>query len=1288
MKNFTSLLLLFLPAIAFTQVSLQKTLVWEDAPYIYTTENSNQKFEIWKFEGAAYDNANVTLPYVTERIDVPNGADLSVRIVKANFTPFDKLEQEGDDRLANQLVFNTSVTRERNRSYGHIQFVPIIKNGSQYERLESYELEINWTTKPQAFAKGGGNNTRNSVLETGSIYKIAINETGVHRLTYNFLKTDLGIDIDNIDPKTIQIFGNGGGMLPEQNIIERPDDLMENAIQVVGEADGTFNESDYILFYAESPDKWNYEPANQQFKRSEHFYDTQNYYFIKVGETQGKRIASQPSISGTAYTTNEFDDYAYYEEELLNLMDPASGAQGTGKLWFCDYFKNIKERTYDFEFPNRITNVPIKVAAQFAGRSASTSPQTYFSIEAVGSTPLISDSMRGTSLTNSAEAQYARLGKLNDELTTSGETVSLTLNYPVTQNGSTSSTAAEGWLDYIEVNARRQLSMVDNQMIFRDLSSLEQPSTTFQLSGTNVTIWDISNPIEPSLQEVNDNGNQISFGVNTDANLRQFIAFNGNQLIPEAVGAIENQNIHGIDNIDFAIIYHNDFVDAANLLADHRRSHSGMDIAMVEVSQVYNEFSSGKQDPTAIRDFAKMLLDRNEKFKYLLLFGDGSFDYKDIKDGTNSNFVPPYETDESLHPVHGYPSDDFYGLLSDDEGTDDLKGSLDIGVGRLPVKTSSEAMNMVNKIIHYDTNPSTLGDWRTRMVFVADDEDGNLHFRDTERIAFISDTLYPNFNQDKIYLDAFQQVSTAGGEGYPDVTEAINTSIFKGMLAVNYLGHGGSGGWTQERVLDADRGDITNWKNINQLPLFITATCSFSGYDDRNQVTAGEQVLLNPVGGGIGLLTTVRSVFASSNATLVRAVFNHLFKKIDGKIPTLGDIARDSKNSTNVGENNRRFTLLGDPSMQLALPKHNVVTTQIDEVTLTETTVDTLKALQKITIAGEVRDSDDQLLEDFNGILFPTLYDKSVTYQTLQNDPRSNVADFELQKNVIFKGRASITNGRWKFTFVVPRDINYEFGLGKISYYASDGNTEDAAGSYENVVIGGTDQNALADDQGPQIEVFMDNESFVFGGTTSPDPLLLVKLSDDNGINVAGNSIGHDLEGTLDQNTQNNIRLNDFYEAALDDYTKGEVRYQLNDLEDGLHTIKVRAWDVANNPAEGLTEFVVASSVEIALQNVLNYPNPFIENTCFQFDHTLRGQELEVLVQIFTVSGRLVKTLEANIINDGAVRQDDCIPWNGLDDYGDALGRGVYLYKIKVRVANSDIGQEGESGFEKMVILR
>ncbi|HPH20982.1 MAG TPA: type IX secretion system sortase PorU, partial [Haliscomenobacter sp.] len=454
--------------------------------------------------------------------------------------------------------------------------------------------------------------------------------------------------------------------------------------------------------------------------------------------------------------------------------------------------------------------------------------------------------------------------------------------------------------------------------------------------------------------------------------------------------------------------------------------------------------------------------------------------------------------------------------------------------------------------------------------------------------------------------------------------------------------------------------------------------------------TAGEEVLLNPRGGAVALYSTVRAVYASENASLTRLALLELFG--EGPDATIGDAMRNAKNQLSGGTlvNSRKFALIGDPSMQLAIPRYSVQTSTINGRPA-QNNLDTLRALQKVVVEGVVLDEQGNLLNDFNGVVYPTVFDKPFRAATLGQDPGSPKGyQFEVQKNVIFKGRASVRNGRFTFTFVVPKDINYAFGLGKISYYAADTlRMSDATGAFKQITIGGNSPDGLSDQQGPEVEVFMNSLDFVFGGITNPDPLLLVSLRDDNGINVVGNSIGHDLEAVLDEDTQNSLLLNDFFEAKLDDYTQGEVRYPISSLAEGLHKIRVKAWDIANNSSEGYTEFIVASSADIALKHVLNYPNPFTDRTCFQFEHSASNQQIDILLQVYTISGRLVKTIETSVLSDGALRQGDCIEWDGRDDFGDKLARGVYLYKIKVR-ANLPGGSalKGESKFEKLVLLK
>ncbi|MFQ5446168.1 MAG: type IX secretion system sortase PorU, partial [Saprospiraceae bacterium] len=1265
--------------------TINKTLAWQKEITVQLAEDS-EPVTIWRFEDAVYDERHPSLPWFSQRYKLDGYSQVSASFSAIGFEAFEKKATPDDAVLSPEIPINISLEKDRQDYYVHVSFIPIRKSaGGQYERLLSFELRLSYTPLPEPVTVRGGH-TFTSVLNDGDIYKFAVTETGVHKLDFDFLKTQLGIPVENIDPRTLKIYGNGGGVLPELVAAERADDLLENAIEVVGEDDGKFDPGDYILFYAEGPERHYYDPGKQTFSLPKNYYDTRNYYFIKISAGNGLRIQEQPSLPGSTYTSNSFNDFIRYEKDISNLLHEWSHGEGSGQQWVGDFYKITTSRTYDDEFrvDNLIGSATAKLMAVFAGRIETGSSGRY-AITANGTT--FTSSNFSTTRGGSTDS-YASVQIISGEFVPNDSQLKIELNFT-----KGSSSFNEGWLDYIEVNFRRQLLLSGSQMTFRDVNTIGHPVSTFEIGNASAStvVWDISNPLAPRRQSGTLSGTTFSFSANTE-NLAEFIAFDPvtGLLTAQPVGKIENQNVHAVKDVDMAIIYHPDFKEDAERLAQHRSEFSHLDVALVDVEQLYNEFSSGRKDATAIRDFAKMVLDRSpEKFKSMLLFGDGSFDSRDIYK-LGGDFIPVYETAHSTSPIYAFPSDDYFALLSDNEGGNINFGALDIGVGRLPVKDAAEARDVVDKIIHYDTTPASLRDWRNRITFVADDEDNNLHIGDTDDIAEYIANKNPNLNVDKIYLDAFPQVSTPGGTRVPLANEALNNNIFKGTLAMIYLGHGGTKGWTQERILQIE--DIIAWQNFDKMPLIITATCSFTAYDNPAFTSAGELSFLNKKGGAIGLFTTVRPVFASANERLTRQSMDTLFNKLNNERPRLGEVLRIGKNKTGDQSNSRKYLLIGDPAQQLALPNYNVTTTKINGHDISNGIIDTIRALQKVTIEGQIHDDFGNLMTDFNGVVYPTIFDKKIKYRTLSQDAGSPPFDFNLQKNVIFKGRASVSAGKFQYTFVVPKDIDYNFGKGKISYYAADESQyDDASGNYYNVIVGGTDPAALADSHGPQVEVFMNDENFVFGGITGKDPVLLVKLEDDNGINVVGNSIGHDLAGIMDKNSQNTYKLNDFYEAALDDYTKGEVRYPLYNLAEGRHEIKVTAWDIANNPAEGFTEFLVVTSEEMALRHVLNYPNPFTTSTCFMFEHNQSiGVEMDVLVQIYTVSGRLIKTLEERIISEGSrLGNDNCIRWDGRDDYGDPLGKGVYLYKVKVRSANTgDTVLKGESEFEKLVILK
>ena len=1278
MKFSTTLSFLFLVATLFAAPPerIVDTLRWQPEVSVLQDDEGNTVASYYTFEGATYREAEVPLAQVSRVIRLDNNARISVRLVDARYESFDdRFLPEGLPEIGEDIEPTVRVEQARREFYATVTFLPFRRSGAGYERLVSYELDFTEQALPGTSVVTRGGETFTSVLSSGSFFKIATTETGIHRLSYDFLK-DLGVDVDNIDPRQLKIYGNGGGLVPEANNAERIDDLAENPIEIVGEDDGSFDASDYVLFYAEGPDVWR--PTNSDTDRDlfyrKNIYDTRNYYFVGISTGNGQRIEKRPAASGTATTLTSFVDLQHFEEDRYNVMYEDVNSQGSGKHFFGDIYRTQSTYTYDrFDFPNRVVDADLHIRARMVGKPNG----RFFHVEIEGQRET-SEAISGTG--GSTASNVMNFVSLDARFSPSAQNPGITVEFDRGGNSE-----AEAHLDYLQVRARRELILTDGQMHLQELETHPTAALRYQFAGgsSDLRVWDVTDPVAPHAETIS--GSNF-----TDSNesLRRYLAFDGSSFLEaEAVGEVENQNVHAISELDFLIVYHTDFQEAAERLAQHRRDRDGMTVEMVEIQQVYNEFSSGRQDPTAIRDLARVLYERSDRFKYLLLLGDASFDPRGVYD-LGGHFIPTMQTDNSFSETNAYPFDDYFGLLSPEEGIG-FDGKLDIAVGRIPVRGVSGANTIIDKIIAYDNDIEAYGDWRNRVMFVADDEDGNQHIRDIETAVYGEvKNLNPDINAQKVYLDAFQQISTPGGTRVPNATAALNNNIFKGVLSVIYLGHGGPRGWTQERVLKIE--DILSWSNQNKLPLFMTATCTFAGFDDPNIVTGGEEIIGNERGGAVALFSTVRPVYTTANRILTRATAGLLFDKENADL-TMGEILRISKNTSGASTpNSRKFFMLGDPSQRLALPRLRVEATTMNGQPLDQMLNDTISALQRVTIAGRVTDGAGTLQTDFDGTVYPTVFDKMVDYSTLgQGD--NTPFPFELQNNILFKGKASVTDGLFEFTFVVPKDINFNFGQGKLSFYA-EGNEltrrRDASGSYDRFIVGGTDENALADDEGPKVDVYMNTDDFVFGGLTGSDPTLLVKLQDDYGINVAGTSIGHDLTGTLDEQTQNTYRLNDFYESELDDYTRGTVRYPLNNLTEGRHQISVRAWDVANNSGTGYTEFIVAADGKIALEHVLNYPNPFTSNTCFQFEHGSDFGDLDVRVQIFTVNGKLVKTLEERINAPGSrLGLDNCLRWDGRDEFGDELARGVYLYRVSVRTADG-AALEGQSDLEKLVILK
>lgn len=1224
------------------------------------------------FDGGQFGGPAADIPVLlfTEAFGSQSEVQASLTNIIAEPLTADEIAALGTADIAPEFSISANTVSDRRKSFVQIELIPLRKTAGRIEKIISCTINVRSSGNFSSPKSAPKSTKTSSVLASGTWYKIGVTSSGMYRITRAQLQA-MGMS----NPGRVRVYGNGGAQLPERNSDFYPDDLHEVPVYITGDQDGSLDDSDVLLFYAQGPVKWKYEATKDVFRHQKNIYADTAWYFITSGSEPVTRPAFRSqSQAPVQKTITQFDDYQFVENDEENLMR-------SGRRWFGNRMELINSASFSFEFQNVIPGTG-RLISMLVGRNSAPNQATQFRIN-------LNNEQFSQTVPAISRLDYLGPQGRDAEQIFSFSSAGSAFNLTVTRTSSNTI----GWVDYLILNVRRQLRFSGSQLAFRDKSSLEAASGAAEYIISNVSsnlkVWDITNIYDIYDQEVSISGSSLSF--KTDASeLRQFIAFNPNGVFPAPIpgGRVANQNLHGMSQIDMLIITHPLFSEAANRIAAHRRSQDGLKVAVVNIGDIYNEFSSGAQDISAIRNFVRMFYERangTNDLKYLLLVGDASFDPKYRVDG-NSNFIPIYESEDSFNPTSSYGTDDYYGLLDPSEGANiatSSGGMLDIAVGRLPVATADQANALAEKIIRYETSMDAMLDWRNTILLIADDEDSGVHVNQIERIANTISSRYPLYNIDKIYLDAYQQQSSSGGQYYPEVNAAITNRIERGCLITNYVGHGGEESLAHERIVTIPQ--ITSWSNLDNLTFFITATCEFARYDDPTFVSAGEHVILNPKGGAVGMFTTVRLTFSSSNDVLNRNIIDTIFGIADGKRLTVGEIMRIGKNRSGSSYNNRSFALLGDPAMRLAAPALDVRTSSV-QVHHPQglSPADTLRALDMVTISGYVANLDQSVRTSFSGTLYPTVFDKVTNTRTLSNDGSgSPVIDFQIQRNIIFRGPVSVKNGQFSFSFVVPQDIRFEYGPGKISYYARHSSLpEDASGYYKDIIVGGFSSNPITDNQGPLVELFMNNEQFVSGSMTNENPELLAYVEDDIGINTVGTGIGHDITAVLDGNTSQPIVLNDYYQADQDNHRKGTIRYPFRNLAEGPHTLSLKVWDVANNSATATIEFVVVKSDNLQLDKVMNYPNPFTTHTQFFFEHNQPGIPVDVEIQIFTISGKIVKTLHATSQSGGF--RSEPIVWDGLDDFGDRIGRGVYVYRLRVQTPDGKSAHK----FEKLVMLK
>ncbi len=1115
-----------------------------------------------------------------------------------------------------------------------------------------------------------------SVLAEGEWYKFAVTEDGIYRLSGRDL-VESGINVSGVSAQSIRMFGRGGGMLPQSLSEVRFDDLPEIAIQVVDGGDDRLDAEDYLLFYGQSPHDLHFEVDSMLGYRAvyqKNLYSDTAYYFLTYGGDPGKRVSEAIAIDNPAWTTDYYQEALVHEKEEYNLLE-TYWQGGSGREWYGEELTAGESIPVNFEQADWRSEQPMRIHTRVVGRSQSPAE--------------VELALNGTSVGTLAlqpilSGTYTQKGNLSQETFSVNTNLSGAPSITVSLSGG----SAKANLDQLILEGARQLRLPSNSSLrFRNLESVEYATTQFSLATEQAPIvWDISNPQEPVALPVSSANNRWTVTTATGGTLAELVtAISSGLPTPLAAGAVPNQNLKGQGVPNLLIVTREDLLSEAQRLAEFRRSYNQISVSVVTNQQIYNEFSSGAQDVTALRNYLKYLYDQEpSQLQAVLLLGKGSYDYKNYTQN-NTNVVPIYQSRNSVHPIYSYASDDYFGFLEDGEGDwiETFSGdhTLDIGVGRLPVKNWEEAKIAVDKLIHYQTSEATFGPWRSEVVFVADDGDNDKHQRDAEQLAKFVDTSYTSFSIRKIYTDAFEQRKLPSGESAPAVSQEIEDAIKQGALVINYTGHGSETRWAQESILTT--GMINRFRNLDRLPFFVTATCEFGRHDDPQNISGAEQLILNPEGGAIGLVTTSRPVFSNSNFLLNRAFYNEVFKREDGKPLTLGEIFRRTKNNGLNGPVNRNFSLLGDPSMVLAYPEAQITISKLEvrqpDGQFSET--DTLRALDYVQLSGAVTSAGaQQVLEGFTGTVAVEVLDKVTVRSTQGNE--GTFMQFEERNSVIHRGKARVVNGQFVLNFVVPKNIVYQTGQGKVSAYADGSPSDrsagiDAHGAFVTFAIGGSQRPATDDTLPPDIRLFMDDTTFVSGGLTRNNTLLLAQLQDEHGVSISANGLGQTITAELlyeESGESRTFDLNDFYQTGMDDFQSGWIRYPLENLEEGSYRLLLKAWDTYNNSGVAELSFRVGEEGVLWVSEFYNYPNPFSEETQFVLDHNQPGSELDIIIQIYNNQGELVHRMQVQQAD--ATTRLGALRWDGRTTAGEQLPSGIYYANIKLQSLNSDIVQQ------------
>lgn len=1079
-----------------------------------------------------------------------------------------------------------------------------------------------------------------SVLNSGKWVKIQVAEDGIYKLTAADLKK---MGFSNLDK--VAVYGYGGWPLDEDFSTTYIDDVPEVAV---------WRSADYLLFYGKGPRKWEYSSSDKSFIHTNNPYSNYGYYFVSEKETTGRTMEKAASAAGATLQVTTFDDYVLHEEELVSV-------NSSGRELYGESFTSTLSRDFTISVPG-ITNDEGKATLSFISRGNGTITMN------VDGNALISGSVS----VPSDEYEVAReLYRERAWMADKGETVKVNIGYSTTGHKNVH-------LNYFRLQMKRQLKVYDNYTFFRSLSARGNASR-FVIQGADAStlVFDVTDGVNPQQMETSLNGTELSFSIPASASLREFVVVKPSQIkAPVTVGEVANQNLHALPQQDMIIIAQPNFTTQAERLAEAHRTKDNLTVRVVTPESIYNEFSSGTPDATAYRRFMKMFYDRKtseaDAPKYLLLFGDGSFDNRKLtsawKSVDMSNMLLTYQTENSLSS-QSYVIDDYFGFLDDADNKKSLQNKkLCLGIGRFPIRTVEQATQMVDKVISYMENKNT-GSWKNNLCFMADDgsnTDGFMteHMEFADQLAGYVESEHPEFLVNKLYYDAYKKDMTAGT--YPDVRSGLQKLLKDGLLLFNYTGHGGTTALSDEKVLTQT--DINQF-TYTHLPVWVTATCDFTRFDDLN-TSAGEDVFLNKSSGGIALFTTVRVAYSRPNFPINDNVIRNLFERNNGRRRTLGEVMQATKNTLS-SVYKLGFCLIGDPAVKMAYPEFGMKVTTVNGQSVDGNSI-SFKALEKITVEGEVLDVSGQLVTDFTGIVNPTVKDSKVTVTCLKNSNKDDSPAFTFTDypNTIFIGNDSVRNGKFSFTFTVPKDISYSNLQGKMNLYAVDTKSgNEAQGNFDNFIVGGTSDTAETDTIGPEIRaLYLNDTTFVDGGQVNTTPYFVAELWDKSGVNITGSSVGHDMMLVIDESTVLSYNLNSYYELLPGEDGTGIVKFPIPALEPGKHTAEFWVWDILNNSTVRTFTFEVVEGLKPFLFDVIATPGIAREQVTFHLMHNRPESRMRVGIMVYDLAGRQLWKHEES--GTSGLFENYTVSWD-LTSGGARMRPGVYIYRAAISTDNS-----------------